>query len=144
MPSVTIKSKNLREEGPLLEVQFLISSELEKKYKAEGKTIPKPVTVKSLIDTGAASCVIQEDIPKRLNLQPIGQVNISTPSCDGKECFKYFMRMHIPLHGLIYEGTFIAAPLKQQPISCLIGRDVLKDSILIYIGSANQFTLSIL
>ena len=144
MPSVTIDSKNLKEEGPLLEVQFIISSELEKKYKEESKQIPDPINVKALIDTGASSCVIQEDIPKKLGLQPVGQVKMSTPSCENTDCFVYFMRMISPAHGLIYEGSFIGAPLKVQKIDCLIGRDVLKDSILIYLGYINQFTLPIL
>ena len=144
MPSVTIDSSDLQKDGPLLEVHFFISSELERKYKEEGKPLPEPIVVKSLIDTGASSCAIQEDIPKKLNLQPVGEGKISTPSCSEKTCFKYFMRMAIPSTNLTYEGTFIAVPLKIQPISCLIGRDVLKDSILIYLGQKNQFTLSIL
>jgi len=144
MPSVTINNTNLEQDGPILDVQFLISLNLEKKYIEEKKSIPEPVTVKALIDTGATSCVIQEDIPKKLNLQPVGEVNISTPSSKECKCFQYYMRMSIPSHGLIYEGPFIAAPLDGQNVSCLIGRDVLKDSILIYIGNNNQFTLSIL
>ncbi|MBU3906647.1 MAG: retroviral-like aspartic protease family protein [Nanoarchaeota archaeon] len=144
MPSVTINNPNLEADGPVLEVQFLISSELEKKYKKENNPLPEPVTVKALIDTGATSCVIQEDIPKKLNLQPVGEVNMSTPSTKGCNCFQYYMRMVIPSHNLIYEGPFIAASLDGQNISSLIGRDVLKDSILIYIGNKNQFTLSIL
>lgn len=144
MPSVTIDSPNLQQEGPLLEVHFLVSSELEKKYKEDGKDLPEPVVINSLIDTGASSCVIQQDIPQKLNLQPVGEVKMSTPSCNNTSCFVYFMRMVIPSTNLIYEGPFIAAPLKGQTISCLIGRDVLKDSILIYLGQKNQFTLSIL
>jgi len=54
------------------------------------------------------------------------------------------MRMIIPSHQLVYEGPFISAPIDGQDISGLIGRDVLKNGILIYIGYANQFTLSLL
>lgn len=144
MPSVTIKSKNLEADGPVLEVHFLISAELEKKFKEENKEIPKPVIIKALIDTGATSCAIQESIPKKLNLNPVGEVNLSTSSSQNIKCFQYFMRMVIPSHNLIYEGPFIATSLEGQNISCLIGRDFLKNSILIYIGAENQFTLSIL
>lgn len=144
MPSVTINSESLEKDGPRLEIQFLISSELEKKYIEEGKEIPKPIIVNSLIDTGASSCVIQEDIPKKLGLQPIGEIKMTTPSCENSSCYQYYMRMRIPSHNLIYEGPFIGAPLKGQEISCLIGRNVLKNAILIYIGSENQFTLSLL
>ena len=53
------------------------------------------------------------------------------------------MRMLIPSHGLTYQGPFIGAPLDGQEINGLIGRDLLKHGILIYIGYKNQFTLSI-
>ncbi len=48
-----------------------------------------------------------------------------------------------PDHGLIYEGVFTATPLKGQNISCLIGRDVLSNAVLIYLGNDNSFTLSL-
>ena len=144
MPSVTVPSENLENEGPILDVHFLISSDLEKKYTEENKKIPAPVIIKALIDTGASACVIQKEIPEKLGLEPIGVMNINTPSSKDHQCYSYFMRMVIPAQGLIYEGPFIAAPLEGQEISCLIGRDVLKSGILIYIGYANQFTLSLL
>ena len=52
------------------------------------------------------------------------------------------MRMVIPTHGITYQGPFIAASLDGQEIAGLIGRDLLKHGILIYIGYKNQFTLS--
>ncbi|MBS3141586.1 hypothetical protein J4405_05600 [Candidatus Woesearchaeota archaeon] len=143
MPSVTINSSDLEKEGPILEVQFLISSDLEKKYIEEKKAIPEPITVKSLIDTGASACVIKKEIPEALGLKPTGVTKINTPSSKDHECYHYFMRMLIPSHGLIYEGPFISAPLEGQEISSLIGRDVLKNGILIYIGYMNQFTFSL-
>ena len=144
MPSVTINSPNLQVEGPLVEIHFLISSELEKKYNKQKKKIPKPVVVKALIDTGASACVIQKEIPEQLKLEPVGVTKINTPSSKDHECYQYFMRMVIPSHGLIYEGPLIGAPLEGQNICCLIGRDVLQSGILIYIGYNNQFTLSLL
>ncbi|MBS3080915.1 hypothetical protein J4221_05565 [Candidatus Pacearchaeota archaeon] len=62
MPSVTINSPNLQVEGPIVEVHFLISSELEKKYNEQKNGILKPVVVKALIDTGASACVIQKEL----------------------------------------------------------------------------------
>lgn len=66
MPSLTTANPNLQVEGPLIDVNFLISSELEKKYREEGKPVPEPIVVKALIDTGASHSVIQEEIAKRL------------------------------------------------------------------------------
>lgn len=144
MPSLTQQQADLITEGPRVEVHFLISSDLEKKYTAEGKETPNPVIKTALIDTGASHCAIQSSIPEQLGLKPVGVIKIITPSCKDRECYKYFMRMAIPSHNLIYEGIFTAVSLEGQSIECLIGRDVLAHGILIYIGYANQFTFSLL
>jgi len=143
MPSVTTTLKDLEKDGPILEVYFLIPSELEKKYIEEKIPIPEPVIVKALIDTGASACAIKREIPERLGLKPTGVTNISTPSST-QECYQYFIRMVIPSHQITYQGVFIAAPMETGDVNCLIGRDVLKSGILIYIGYTNQFTLSLL
>lgn len=144
MPSLTQNQPNLEKDGPLIEIHFFIPSDLERQYKEQGKTIPAPVIVKAMIDTGASHCVIQEGIPKKLGLNPVGSTKISTPSCNGKYCYRYFLRMAIPAHQLVYEGPFTAVPLQGQNIECLVGRDVLKHGILIYIGYANMITFSLL
>lgn len=145
MPSLTQTQKDLRLEGPVVEVHFLVSADLEKKLKLEGKSVPNPVKIKAMIDTGASHCALQQTIPEKLKLEPVGTIKINTPSCKGKECYRYFMRMAIPFHNnLVYEGVFTAVPLEGQGIDCLIGRDVLAHGILIYIGYANQFTFSLL
>src|SRR3989344_882470 len=144
MPSVTIPLENLEKDGPILEVHFFISSELEKKYKEENNPLPEPLIIKALVDTGASACVLKDEIPKKLSLEPTGVIKICTPSSKDHECYQYFMRMIIPSNKVVYEGAFISAPLDGQDVSGLIGRDVLKNGILIYIGYANQFTLSLL
>jgi predicted aspartyl protease len=147
MPSVTITPKEpqgLLNDGPILEVHFLIPIDLEEKFKAEGKTIPEPIIVNALIDTGASGCVIKKDIPEKLGLVPMGLTKICTPSQKDHECYQYFLRMVIPSHNLTYQGVFIAPSLDGQDISCLIGRDLLNGAIMIYIGYMNQFTLSLL
>ena len=77
MPSVTTTIENLELEGPILEVHFLISSDLENKYRIANIPIPEPVIVKALVDTGASSCIIQSKIPTDLKLEPIGKITIN-------------------------------------------------------------------
>jgi|SRR3989344_661741 len=144
MPSLTRNNPNLQIEGPIIEVHFLISTELEKKYHEEGKKIPEPIIVNALIDTGASHCVIQDEIPKKLELKPVGSVRIQTPLSKDYECYQYFLRMIIPLQNITYEGVFTAAPLEVQNVKCLIGRDLLMHGLFIYIGYINQFTFSLL
>ena len=143
MPSVTVSNQNLQIEGPVVEVQFLISKELEAKLRAEGKPIPQPLRVRALIDTGASNCAVQEDIPQKLGLQPIDKIPVSTPSGNAL-CYRYFMRMLIPAHNIIYEGIFTAVSgLIVQNIQCLIGRDLLSFSEFIYHGKQKSFTLTL-
>ncbi len=143
MPAVTITSPDIAAEGPNLDVQFLIPLQLEEQYKLKKIPHPSIIPVTALIDTGASHSVIQEEIPKKLGLKPVGSVHINTPSSKDHFCYQYFMRMIMPSHQLVYQGVFTAAPLDGQKINCLIGRDMLADSILIYIGYANQFTLTL-
>lgn len=147
MPSVTMRRNmpnELRFDGPLVDVQFMVSAQLEKQLIENKQPVPQPILVKALVDTGASHCVVQEDIPKKLGLNPIGTVGMNTPSSQNHQCPQYFMRMAIPSHQLIYEDVFTAMPLKGQPIESLIGRDLLSNGILIYIGYDGSFTLSLL
>ncbi len=144
MPSLTNQQSDLQERGPIVEVKFMVSQALEKKLKKEGKEIPQPIAAKAMIDTGASLCAIQEDIPQKLGLKPSGEIYLHTASCKNHKCYKYFLRMVIPAHRLEYEGTFTALPLEGQDMDCLIGRDMLANGILIYIGYAKQFTFSLL
>ena len=144
MPSITVSSTNLQGEGPAVEVQFLIPRQIEDQYRKANKPIPAPISIKALIDTGATNCVVRQDIPNALGLQPIDIIGINTPSTKNHRAYRYFIRMVIPSANITYEGLFTALPLDGQNISSLIGRDLLAFGIMIYTGNANQFTLSLL
>ncbi len=141
MPSITLQ---ISVDGPVIDTSFIVPLELEKRFQEEKKELPQPIGARALIDTGASNCIIQQDIPKKLGLAPIDAVKITTPSTKEHTCYRYFLRMILPGHGLMYDGVFTAAPLEGQNIQCLIGRDMLKDGILIYIGNTNLFTFSLL
>ena len=116
MPSVTESRPDLQRDGPWVDVHFLVPEYLENELRTEGKPIPDPIKVRALIDTGASAGAIKENIPKELNLNPIGVEKINTPSCKGVECYRYFLRMAIPSHQIYYEGVFTAVPLDGQGI----------------------------
>src|SRR3989344_8624926 len=134
MPSVTYSYGNLQQQGPSLEVHFHIPDILTKKYKEEGKQVPEPVICKAIVDTGASGCTIKPEIPEKLGLKPIGTTKINTASHKDNECYQYFLRMVIPAQGIFWEGIFVGTPLDGQDISCLIGRDLLNISVLVYNG----------
>ena len=83
LPSITISSQNLFAEGPNIEVQFLVSKDLEERLKTDGKPIPQPIIAKAQIDTGCTTCSVNESIPKGLGIEPVDKVSISTPKGRG-------------------------------------------------------------
>lgn len=141
---MTARLPDLKEEGPILNLEVQIPTDLEKQFKKSNTDIPESVIVKALIDTGASHSVIRSTVVEKLKLTPVGKVKICTPSTADHECLQYFLRLRFPKHDLTYQGVFTATGLDGQSVECLIGRDILSDAILIYLGKDNSFTLSLL
>jgi predicted aspartyl protease len=142
MPSLTTQVPNLQEMGPVVEIKLAVGLKLEDILRQKGQNLPEPVQVRAMIDTGATVSVVREDIIKQLNLNPVGTELISTPSSSNVQCYKYLMRILFPNKVIINDIMVISTSLKGQDIQCLIGRDILKLGVLIYIGYTNTFTLS--
>jgi len=125
----------------VVDLQLAVAAAAEAALRARSETIPSPVAVSAMIDTGATGTVLQAGLPQRLGLNPVGSVLINTPGSTNLACYKYLVRMIFPKNVTV-EATVIEAPLQGQHIQCLIGRDVLSLGVLIYIGYTNTFTLS--
>jgi hypothetical protein len=105
--------------------------------------IPPAVVVTAMIDTGAAGSVVNPQVIKLLNLSPVGTALIVTPSTlDPLTCDMFSVDLHFPNAVTVADSVVICAPLALQNIQCLIGRDILKSCVLVYVGHLNQFTLS--
>ena len=141
MPSFTTQLPNLQALGPVVDMRVWIGTPVEEVLKKSGDSLPDPVLIKGMIDTGATGTVIQPEIAKKLRLQPVGVVTISTPSSENVPCYQYIVRLIFPSN-VIVEAIAVEAPLKGQHIQCLIGRDVLAHGVLVYTGYINQFSLS--
>jgi len=141
MPSFTTQLPNLQALGPVVDMRVWIGTPVEEVLKKSGDSLPDPVLVKGMIDTGATGTVIQPEIAKKLRLQPVGVVTISTLSSENVPCYQYIVRLIFPSN-VIVEAIAVEAPLKGQHIQCLIGRDVLAHGVLVYTGYINQFSLS--
>ena len=141
MPSFTTQVPNLQQSGPILEMRIAVGSVIEEVLQKDDKDIPTPANTVAMIDTGATGTVIQKNIVDSLNLNPVGVTLINTPSSTNVQCYEYLIRLLFP-NNVIVETVAIAAPLQNQHIQCLIGRDVLRHGVLIYTGYINTFTLS--
>lgn len=102
-----------------------MGSVLEDVLKQQQLPVPKPLGAIAMIDTGASGTVLREDLPQQLGLNPIGATAINTPSSTNVICPVYLVRIVFP-NDVVVETKAIAAPLQEQPIQCLIGRDVLQ------------------
>jgi hypothetical protein len=77
-----------------------------------------------------------------LGLNPVGVVPVHTPSATNVQCPVYAVRLIIPNGVTVDDIAVIEMPLEGQNIECLIGRDVLSQAVLVYVGYANMFTMS--
>lgn len=124
MPSLTQRLPRLTETGPVIELAITPSNKL------------------AMIDTGAEVTVIGNGIASSLDLIPIGRTFLNTPSSTDVPCLQFDIPLIFPNQVLLQSIIAIEAPLTDQHIQCLIGRDVLQHRVLIYNGYDNSFTLS--
>ena len=106
-----------------------------------GKIQFKGEETSALIDTGATTSCIDEKLAQKLGLTPIDRQKIG--GIKGKE-------EHIFYLGMIYvppplnrhrKGSFIGVDMEERQL-VLLGRDFLRDCILIYNGTNGTITIS--
>jgi hypothetical protein len=141
MPSFTTQVSDLQSTGPVLPIELIVGSMIEDTLRLDDQNLQAPLSISAMVDTGARRTVIRASLVTQLNLKPVGATLINTPSSTNVHCYEYLTRLILP-HNVIVESVVIAAPLEGQNIQCLIGRDVLRHGVLIYIGYDDSFTLS--
>jgi hypothetical protein len=130
------KPGDLVQNGPLIAVQLCAPKEA-------ASTVP-PMDALAEIDTGVLMTRIQEGVATSLGLEPIGTVTIMTATTLAYKAYKYRIRLVVPC-GEAFEADAVEVPYLVRPhvrIKCLIGRDILKYSILTYNGFLNTFSLN--
>lgn len=143
MPSFTNQVSNLDEVGPILEISVGPTAKLRQVLARKNEPIPPAQRVIALIDTGAAKTLLTPTVIQALGISPIGATRISTPATTEPVLVRQFdVSLVLPDEVTVESATCIEAALGGQPVQCLIGRDILQHGVLVYIGYANQFTLS--
>ena len=144
MPQLTL---NISAQGPVLGILVGVSGPRADALKASGQTVPSPVVVQGLIDTGASCTCIDPSVLQSLNLSPTGTVSVHTPSTGAaphstNQYDVSILLVHpnnvFPFHNL----PIIESQLAVQGIQALIGRDILKECVLVYNGAMNWYTFS--
>ena len=143
MPSFTSTVADLTSAGPVLQLSVGPSRELMTVLSGVGARVASPQAVTALIDTGAHTTVLNPETVKRLGIQPVGVTTISTPSSTSPlACNRFHINVYLPEDFVIENVFAIEAPMAGVPYHCLIGRDILRFATLVYVGPANQFTLT--
>lgn len=132
--------------GPVLDLQVQPSQPRTQALTAAGQAVPQPVLIRALVDTGASCTCIDPNILSSLELTPTGSIPVHTPSTGNNPVNQDqydvgLVFLHSKLQFAIFSLPVIASDLQIQGIDALIGRDVLKEFLLIYDGQLGLFTL---
>ncbi|MBI3626445.1 aspartyl protease family protein [Candidatus Uhrbacteria bacterium] len=148
MAYLTPRLPDIQKSGPTIQVQIFPSSARVKNIQQDEITDDDktPVIAQMMIDTGASSSVISVGVADRLGLVQHGVGTISTPSTgkSGHSCPIFDVDLYLPtLEKKIRNLRVMESDLTAQQIDGLIGRDVLRDGLLVYSGRDNTFSLAL-
>ena len=136
-------SEHLARVGPRLRVQVAVPESLAAALNERGEDVSGPEEGFALFDTGASATCADESVLLRLGLSPVDTLRIATPSGTSVAsvyvCALYFPGSQMPD---LNEVFVIGAQLQNQNYAVLIGRDILKDMILIYDGPGARITFA--
>jgi predicted aspartyl protease len=97
----------------------------------------------ALIDTGSSLTVVNPQVAATWKLRHTGFVEVSAAGNKGRYR-QYAAKISFP--GTALKGfdviPVVACPLPGQPISCLIGRDLLRRWQFTYNGRTGEYTVS--
>lgn len=145
MPSIIAP---LTHDGAIVEVLVGISHPRAMMLQARQQSVPEPLRLRLLIDTGASSTTLAYGRLAALNLPPTGTTHVHTASSGNSpvECDEYDVSLVFPdaipaAWGIATMPVIESAPL-DGPIDGLLGRDVLNRAILTYNPFATIVTMS--
>ncbi|MFZ5875985.1 MAG: hypothetical protein ACOYXU_06200 [Nitrospirota bacterium] len=140
----------LERTGPVVPVQVGIPAALARQFESAGDAIPEPAVGYALVDTGANISAVDEPILTRLGVSPVGRLSVVTAHGIAEGKLEYPGRFLFP--GTTLQPREFARLLgidlrgyrsQQGPtIIALLGRDVLRDYVLVYDGPGAYFTLT--
>jgi hypothetical protein len=135
-------------EGPILAAFVGVSQPRGMALKAAGQTVPTPVQIRGLVDTGASCTCVDPSVLTQLNLTPTGKTQMITPSTGPTphEADQYDIALIIPCTTgplIVPTVAVVESDLAaQQGFHALIGRDILRRCMLTYNGDTGLFTLA--
>lgn len=133
---------------PMIQAYIGVSLPRAQAMTSIGITVPPPVLLNFLIDTGAGLTAVDPLAVAPLGLTPSGTVSIQTPSTGStpNPCNQYDVSILVPAPTgapfILDAHPVVEASLKHQSIDGLLGRDVLRGCVLFYNSPLDGFTLA--
>ena len=140
MPVVTLKFADLQAGGPMIDVRVAPASDRVKPKR--GAAMADGLPLAALIDTGASVTVLKKGLPGFLGLKPTSNAFVHTASSSRVPCAEFAVSLILP-HGVKVRTTVVELPMGTPGVDCLIGRDVLSQFVMTYVGPENQVILSL-
>ena len=139
MASIVGKPASLMTSGPLVAVQLCVPGEM--------KSDVPPIDTLAEIDTGSIATIIQEGVATSLGLKPLNR-KLELPMLTRPKYTGYLYHIRVRFS----DGSWVETAAMEMPymlreharIKCIIGRDILRHSVLVYNGVNNMFSLDFL
>ena len=135
--------------GPIISAVVAVSEERALALSNAVQPVPQAKQVRALIDTGATHTCVDPTILRDFGLTPTGSTQVHTPSSGPSPVAMDQYDVGLAIFGrredppLIHRTIpVIGTDLSAQGIDALVGRDVLKDCVLVYNGGTGTFTLA--
>lgn len=135
--------------GALIDVHIGVTGAKRKLFQRSGRPVPPPVMATLLVDTGASSTLLDDQIIRALGLQPIDSVRFHSASTKGVPARCDVVDVCLILGGISTAATWRADPLKVLSSAMLnsshqglLGRDVLDRLLLAWNGPAQSLVMS--
>lgn len=145
MPHFTIQ---VSPQGPIIQAVVAPSLPRIQALTNAGHTVPTPVQIRGLLDTGASRSGLDPSVLTALGLTPTGTVLVNTPTTGTTPVSvdQYDVALMIPAGNgapLLTQTLPVTATelVAAQGFHMLIGRDILSQCVVVYNGSG-FFTLA--
>ena len=98
----------------------------------------------ALIDTGAGRTVLTPAAVERVGLRQVDVTRLARAGGINEDAGVYVAAIQFPRYKLatIEVANIICCELPEQPIQCLIGRDILSRWLFTYDGRAGEWTIN--
>ena len=127
-----------------MQVTISVAESVVAQLAEKGLEIPAPVSGLALIDTGASTTCIDNDVAQQIGAPVVDVVKMASASHAETEANMYPIRLEVVgLLGTVSAPRAMGAALQCQGLIALIGRDVLRRCTLHYNGPSGEFTLAI-